>query len=156
MERKRNPFVRSLSGGRILSASQLPWFTVLPPRGFGVLTTIGRRTGKPRRKCVRAIRDGNRAYVVSIGGGRAAWMKSGWSDPNVRLRIRGGSFAGVARELTDPAAREKASRIYCGTVNPFDYVECTMHRAGRPTRSKIQELHRHWFENGRALVIDLG
>jgi len=34
-------FVRCVAGDRALSAPQLPWFTVLPPRGFGVITTTG-------------------------------------------------------------------------------------------------------------------
>lgn len=154
-ERKHNPFVRSPAGGRILSASQLPWFTIRPPFGFGVLTTTGRKTGKTRRKCVRAIRSGDRAYLVSIGGARAAWLKNIRADPNVRLRIRGGTFAGVARELQDPDEIEQAMTAYCETVNRFDYAECRMHRSGRPTRSKIKELHRKWFTNGTPLVIEL-
>ena len=154
-ERKRNPFTRSAQGGRALSALQLPWFTLLPPRGFGVLTTIGRRTGKERRKCVRAIRSGDRAYLVSIGGPRAAWLKNLRANPAVRLRIRGGTFAGTARELTDPEERRAAEAIYCGTVNRLDYAECALHRAGRPTRARIEELHRHWFETGTPLVVEL-
>jgi deazaflavin-dependent oxidoreductase (nitroreductase family) len=155
-ERKGNPFVRSAAGARILSASQLPWFTALPPRGFGVLTTTGRRTGKTRRKCVRAIRRGNKAYIVSIGGAHAAWLKNIRANPNVRLRIRGGTFAGIARELHEAAEREQARTAYCEALNPFDYAECAMHRVGRPSRFKIEELHRSWFENGIPLVVDLG
>jgi deazaflavin-dependent oxidoreductase (nitroreductase family) len=154
-ERKRNPFVSSAAGGRVLSASQLPWFTVRPPRGFGVLTTTGRRTGKKRRKCVRAIRSGDKAFIVSIGGARAAWAKNIRANPNVRLRIRGGTFDGVAREPRDAAEREQAMAAYCGTVNRFDYAECSMHRPGRPTRAKIEELHRRWFDTGLPLVVEL-
>jgi deazaflavin-dependent oxidoreductase (nitroreductase family) len=109
-ERPGNPFIGggrktvlgvSFHGGRILSASQLDWFTLLPPRGFGVLTTTGRKSGKKRRKCIRAIRRGERVYVVSIGGARAAWLKNLQADPAVSLRIRGGRFKGRARELGD-------------------------------------------------------
>lgn len=72
-EREHNPFVRSLGGARALSALMLPWFALLPPSGFGVITTGGRRTGKTRRRCIRAIRRGNEAYIVSIPGAHAAW-----------------------------------------------------------------------------------
>jgi deazaflavin-dependent oxidoreductase (nitroreductase family) len=153
-ERKRNPFTRSAQGGRMLSAMQLPWFTFLPPRGFGVLTTVGRRTGKSRRRCVRAIRRGDRVYIVSIGGARAAWVKNLRANPRVRLRIRGGTFAGVARELTD-AERPEAMEAYCGTINPVDYAECRLHRGGRPTPERIAELHRKWFANGLPLVVEI-
>jgi hypothetical protein len=30
-----------------------------------------------------------------------------------------------------------------------------VHRKGRPTRAKIVELHRAWFEGGVPLVIEL-
>src|ERR687895_1476960 len=59
-----NPLTTKLAGGRILSALQLPYFMLLPARGYGVLTTTGRRTGKKRRKCIRAIRDGDKVYLV--------------------------------------------------------------------------------------------
>lgn len=151
-ERTGNPFLRSARGGRLLSALQEPWFTLLPPRGFGVLTTTGRRTGKDRRKCVRAIRRGNRAYIVSIR--RSAWLRNVQADPRVRLRIRGGTFAGVVRELSEAETGE-ALAAYGGTVNPFDYAECAMWRRGRPTRAKITALHRDWFAQGTPLVVEL-
>src|SRR5688572_16215043 len=132
----------------------LPWFSLLPPRGFGVLPTTGRRSGKTRRKCVRAIRRGDRAYIVSIPGASAAWLKNIRSNPKVSLRIRGGTFAARARELRDPAQAEQAREAYCETLNATDYVECMMHRRGRPTRAKIKELHGRWFNEGIPLVVE--
>lgn len=152
---RRNPLVRSLAGARVLSALQLPLFTALPPSGFGVITTTGRRSGKARRRCVRAIRRGDKAYLVSIGGARAAWLKNIRANPRVRLRIRGGTFEGVAREVHEAAERQEAMKAYCQTVNLFDYGECRLHRRGRPTRSKIKELHRTWFDGGIPLVVEL-
>jgi hypothetical protein len=82
-ERRFNPFVRSLSEGRVLSALQLPFFMLLPPGGFGDLTTTGRRTGKTRRKCIRAIRrqkqglhrlDRGRAKIQEL---RRTWFRGG-------------------------------------------------------------------------------
>jgi deazaflavin-dependent oxidoreductase (nitroreductase family) len=155
-ERKRNPFVRSAAGGRVLSALQRPFFELLPPRGFGVLTTTGRRTGKPRLRCVRAIRRGDRAFLVSIGGDTAAWVKNLQAQPEVMLRIRGGRFDGIAHEPRNERERDEALRAYCETVNPFDLAECAMHRRGLPSQAKVRELHRRWFSLGLPLVIDLG
>jgi hypothetical protein len=92
---------------------------------------------------------------VAIGGARAAWVKNLEAHPEVGLRIRRGRFSGVAREPRDAAERQEARETYCGTVNPFDYAECMMHRAGRPSRAKIQELHGRWFSRGLPLVIEL-
>ena len=152
--RKRNPFTSSASGGRALSALQLPFFALRPPAGFGVLTTTGRRTGKRRRKCVRAIRRGDRAFLVAIKGS-TAWSKNALANPAVRLKIRGGTFTGRARPLKDPAERQEAREAYCETVNPFDYPACALWRRGRPTRATIKELHGSWFEQGLPLVVEL-
>ncbi|HXB64094.1 MAG TPA: nitroreductase/quinone reductase family protein [Solirubrobacteraceae bacterium] len=162
-ERKRNPFFRGPAGGRVLSAMMLPLFWLRPPAGFGVLTTTGRRTGKQRHKCIHVIRDGQRAFVVmirptpaAIASKRiAAWVLNTRANPDVRLRIAEGAFSGRARELSDPGEREAAVETYCRAVNPFDYVECVFHRGGLPSRAKIADLHRSWFEHGVALVIEL-
>ncbi len=152
-ERTLNPFIRSATGGRVLSALMLPRFAIRPPAGFGVLTTTGRKTGKARRKCIRAIRDGNRVYIVSIRA--SAWLKNARANPRVRLRIRGGTFTGTVREPEDLDEQQRAMEAYCGAVHPFDYGECLMWRRGRPTRMKIEELHRGWFRDGTPLVVDL-
>lgn len=162
LTRRCNPFTRSAAGGRILSALTLPRFTIHPPIGYGVLTTTGRNTGKTRRKCVHAVRHGDRAYIVMIrpslatiaDGWVAAWMWNIRADPNVRLRIRGGTFAARARELTDAEELQAARAIYCGTVNPFDYFEYAFHRLERPTRAKIEALHHGWFDTGIPLVVE--
>lgn len=153
---RRNPFTTKLGGGRILSAMMLPGFLLAPPAGFGVIETIGRRTGKRRRKCVRAIRRGDRVYLVSIPGPEAAWLKNIRAHPRVRLRLRGGWFAGRASELGDEAELREAFDAYCGRVNSFDRGEYVMHRRGRPTSARIRELHRTWFEVGTPVVVEIG
>lgn len=150
-----NPLTTKPTGGRILSALQLPFFMLLPPRGFGILTTTGRKSGKKRRKCVRAIRDGNEVYLVSLRGRYGAWFRNLQTEPRVRLRIRGGTFEGVAREITEPEEYEAGKAVYCGTVNPFDRLEYRAHRRGRPTPERIRDLHTHWFTVCVPVVIDL-
>ncbi|HEV2945107.1 MAG TPA: nitroreductase/quinone reductase family protein [Solirubrobacteraceae bacterium] len=155
--------MQSARGGRVLSAMMLPFFTVRPPSGFGVLTTTGRRTGRARRKCIHVIRSADKAYIVMIRptadtiatSWASAWVLNIRADPKVRLRIREGTFTGLARECQDAAEIQAAADIYCETINPFDFVECAFHRGGRPTRAKIKELHRSWFDNGIPLVVEL-
>jgi deazaflavin-dependent oxidoreductase (nitroreductase family) len=161
---KHKRLIRSARGGRILSALMLPFFLVRPPSGFGVITTTGRKSGKTRRKCIRMTRRGNKAYIVQLRPPElamtrptvvAAWVWNIRSNPNVELRIRGGTFMGVARELEEPAELAEARAALCETVNLFDYGECNVHLRGLPTRSKIKELHRYWFDTGIPLVVDL-
>ena len=154
-ERRFNPFIQSPKRARVLSALQLPSYTVMPARGTGVLTTKGRKTGKLRRKCVRVIVKGNKAYLVAIGGENLAWLKNIRANPKVRLRIPGGTYWGIAHEVRDEGERQEAREAFIGTVMPFDYVECAFHRRGRPSREKIQELHTTWFEGGIPVIVDL-
>lgn len=155
-DRQRNPLINSATGGRALSAVQLPLFTLRPPAGYGVLTTRGRKTGKRRRRCVRAVRAGDRIYIVAIKGGRTGWLKNIQADPNVRLRLRGGAFTGLAREVRESPEREEAKEAYCDTApGLFERLEYTMWRTGRPTPARIEELHRTWFDTGVPLVVEL-
>ena len=131
----------------------LPWFLVLPPRGFGVLTTLGRKTGKRRQKCVRVIVRQGQGYLAAIKG-TTAWSKNIAANPRVVIRIPQGTFVGLARELREDEV-EEARAAYCDTVVPFDYMECLMWIRGLPSRKKIRELHGSWFEDGKPLVIEI-
>lgn len=153
-QRKHNPLINSAQGGRLLSAMQLPLFAVRPPAGYGVLTTTGRKTGKPRHRCVRAVRRGDVAYLVAIKGARTGWLKNIEANPQVRLRIRGGAFAGIAREVS-VLERAEAIGAYCKMTSPFEYLEYSMWRKGRATRSRMEQLHRAWFDRGTPLLIEL-
>ena len=163
-ESKHGRLLTKPKHGQILSALMLPGLWLAPPSGYGVLTTTGRKTGKLRRKCIRIIRDGDRAYLVqlvppSLGverpGAVASWVWNLRANPHVRLRIRGGFFDGVAREITDGAELAHARRVLCEPVKLFDYGECALHLRGVPSRAKIGELHRYWFDTGHPIVIEL-
>lgn len=153
MGARRNPLVNSKLGGRILSASQLWFFLWLPPRGYGVLTTIGRSTGKRRRRCVRVVRCGNAAVVVAIKGRKTGWLRNATANPEVRLRIRGRFGEGVARTVRDPLELERARAAYVSQVFLFDYLTFVNWRRGRPTARRIQALTSTWFETGTPLIL---
>lgn len=150
---RRNVFVNSAVGGRVLSASMLPWFTVLPPDGWGVLTTRGRRTGKIRRKCVRAIRHGGTVYVVSLRR-KTAWLRNLRADPRVRLRLRGGTVTGIARAPSGQAERDAAWVVY-RQIRPFDYIAYMQHGRGRPTSDRVRRLLETWFTKGVPVIVEL-
>jgi deazaflavin-dependent oxidoreductase (nitroreductase family) len=153
-ERKHNPFINSPAGGRALSSLQLPFFLLRPPAGYGILTTTGRKTGKTRRKCIRAIRRGDSVYMVAIKGG-TSWSKNALANPDVRLRLSGGTFSGRARELLGATETQQAKEAYCNSVYWFDYLTWINWRKGRPAPAKIRELLRGWFEEGTSLVVEL-
>lgn len=152
----KNPLTSTHLGGRLLSASQLPLFWLRPPRGYGVLTTIGRKTGKRRSRCVRAPTEGDRAYVVALHGMSTHWARNAEANPEVSLRVRGGSYAGIARRLDDGAEWKRSAEIYSGgEIGPFERLEYRLWRKDKPTREKIRKLHREWFERGAPFVIEL-
>jgi deazaflavin-dependent oxidoreductase (nitroreductase family) len=162
---KHGRLIRSARDGRILSAMMLPFFLVRPPAGYGLLTTTGRRTGKRRRKCVRVIRRGDRAYLMMLRPpalaakrptAASAWVWNIRADPRVELRLPGATFTGVARELAEPDELALAREALCETVHLFDYGECDVHLRGLPSRAKIKQLHAYWFETGIPMVVELG
>jgi deazaflavin-dependent oxidoreductase (nitroreductase family) len=150
-----NPLTSTPMGGRILSALQLPLFLIFPSAGFGVLTTVGRKTGKKRRKCVRAIARGDKVFLVSLRGRYGAWYRNLEANPLVNLRIREGRFRGTAREIQNSDEYARAREAYCGTVNFFDRFEYLAHRLGWPTMDRIRDLHTRWFTVCTPIVIEL-
>ena len=59
------------------------------------------------------------------------------------------------RAVTDPRWRLRHRELLCSAVFPTDYGECALHLRGLPARTKVQELHRYWFETGIPIAIDL-
>jgi deazaflavin-dependent oxidoreductase (nitroreductase family) len=161
---KHRRLLRSERDGRLLSAMMLPLLWPHAPAGFAILTTTGRKSGKRRRKCVRAIRRGNRVYIVALRppelalerpAAVSAWVWNIRADPNVRIHLGVRTHAGIAREIDDPAELERAREAICETANVGDYGECLLHLRGLPTRAKIGALHRYWFDTGIPLVVEL-
>ncbi|WP_231137761.1 nitroreductase/quinone reductase family protein [Rhodococcus opacus] len=117
-----------------------------------VLTTTGRKTGQQRRNYVRAIRRQDKVYVVMLRPPALAierplavssWVWNMRGNPNIRLRLRRRTCAGVAREISDPTELQQAREAICETVHLIDYGECRLHLRGRPSRTKIKDLHRY-------------
>lgn len=153
-ERRANPFTGSKTGGKILSALQLPFFTVRPPHGYGVITTTGRTSGKRRRRCVRVIDGGAQAALVAIKGKRTGWAANALANGAVRLRLPRGTFTGTARQPT-PDEVDRLRTLYCDTVTAFDSLTYRNWRTGRPTKDSISALLANWFDTGTPIVVDL-
>jgi deazaflavin-dependent oxidoreductase (nitroreductase family) len=139
---------------RSLRALHWPWFAVWMPTNVAALTTTGRKSGRPRTTFVRAYRDGDKAYLVSIGGERALWLKNMRANPKVTLRFRRETLRGIARDPRNDTERQAVSDAFCGSTHPFDYAENIFHRKGLPTRTKIIELHAAWLEGGTPVIVD--
>jgi methionine synthase I (cobalamin-dependent) len=84
------------------------------------------------------------------------WARNVEANPEVTLRLRDGSYVGIARRPADDAERQRGMQVYCeGEIGPFERLEYRFWRKGKPTAEKIRELHREWFETGAPFVVDL-
>lgn len=151
-----NPFAKSRAFHKLSNVFVSPLFRLLPmPRGFVLLTVTGRRSGKPRRRPVRAIRRDDTLYAVAILGERSDWLRNVRANPEVSAKIGSRTRHGVAREVTDAEERAPAATLYSDTVVGYDYVDYPTVHWSFPTRRKIQGAHREWVQGGAIVAIDL-
>lgn len=151
-----NPFAFSRWYHRLSNIFVAPQFRVLPmPRGFVLLTVTGRKSGKPRRRPIRAIRSGDTFYALALLGGRSDWLRNVRTEPRVFVKTGTRTRPAIAREVTDPAERAEATALYVEAVVPYDYVDYPSVHWGFPTAGKIRRAHEEWARNGVLVAIDL-
>jgi deazaflavin-dependent oxidoreductase (nitroreductase family) len=103
-------------------------------RNFGVrnviLTTTGRRSGRPRPAPLYAFEDGDRIVVIGSNAGRAdhpAWVENLRADPRAAVRI-GRSERRVRAREAEGAERE---RLWALAVDGFPGYARYQQRASR-------------------------
>lgn len=153
-----NPFAKSRWFHRLANYSGPPaFFRVLPlPRGFTLLTVTGRRTGKRRRRPIRAIRDGSTLYAVAILGARSDWLRNLRANPGAEARIGFRTRNVTLREITEPLEREKAEQLYVETMVPYDCFDVPIVDWTLPSPGRIRKSHRDWLERGVLVALELG
>ena len=85
--------------------------------GFGVVETIGRRTGRPRRTPVGGRVSRGAFWFVSGIGLRTNYIRNIQANPRVRVRTLGRWRSGTAHLLPDDDAKRR--RFW---VNPLNGV----------------------------------
>ena len=151
-----NPFSRSRTFHRIGHVTNTVPLKLLPtPRGIGVITTTGRRSGKRRTRALRAVADAGRVYAVALLGPKTAWIANIRSDPNVVIKLGTKSYPATAREVADPDEREQARRAYHPVAGWYDYFDYANFTWGIPTRARLLAAHDRWFDEGTVVAFDL-
>jgi deazaflavin-dependent oxidoreductase (nitroreductase family) len=152
-----NPFAKSRWFHRIANYSGPPaFFRVLPvPRGFALLTVTGRRTGKRRRRPIRAIRDGSTLYAVAILGERSDWLRNLRANPRAEARLGIRTREMTLRGITDPVEHERAEQLYVETVVPYDYFDVPIVDWTFPLPARIRKSHRDWLRVGTLVALEL-
>jgi deazaflavin-dependent oxidoreductase (nitroreductase family) len=98
------------TNGRL--GARLLWFPA------ALLTTTGRKSGRPRLTATLYVRDGDRVILPASFGGRDGhpmWYRNLKANPKVHVQIRGEHFDLLARDAT-PEERNRywprLTRIY--------------------------------------------
>ena len=91
----------------------MPFFRVLCgiAPGFGVVETVGRRSGKPRRVPVGGRLDGDAFWIVAGEGRRAHYVCNIKANPHVRVKFLGSWRSGTAYLCPDDDARRRAIEV---------------------------------------------
>ena len=87
-----------------------------------LLTTLGRRSGQPRRQALIYGRDGgNYVVVASKGGARTnpLWYDNLVAHPQVRVQVKDGKFAARARDAS-AEERPRLWRLMTGLWPAYD------------------------------------
>jgi deazaflavin-dependent oxidoreductase (nitroreductase family) len=152
-----NPFAKSRWFHKLANYSGPPaFFRVLPvPRGFALLIVKGRRSGKKRRRPIRAIRDGQTLYGVAILGGKSDWLRNLRADPKAQARLGVRTRGITLRGITDAKEREEAAQLYIETVVPYDYFDVPIVDWTIPSASRIKKSHRDWLNRGTLVALEL-
>jgi deazaflavin-dependent oxidoreductase (nitroreductase family) len=151
-----NPFAKSRWFHRLANISGM-WifFRLLPvPSGFALLTVTGRRTGKLRRRPIRALRDGKTLYGVAILGSRSDWLRNLRANPQAQARVGSKTRGMTMREIGDAAERQKAEEMYIETVVPYDYFDVALVDWTWPSPARIRKSHREWLQHGTLVAIE--
>ena len=77
-------------------------------RGWAILETRGRKTGRPRRNPVGNGLAGDTFWIIAEHGRKAGYVRNIAADPRVRVFVGGGWRTGTAKALPedDPLERQ--------------------------------------------------
>ncbi len=76
------------------------------------ITTIGRKSGKPRTKPIWFVYDQGALYIQSGKDGKTHWYRNLQKNPQMQLQIGHLALTGKARFVTDPATSERVHDLF--------------------------------------------
>ena len=151
-----NPFAQSTLFHKLGHITNTAPMRVLPtPRGYVVITTTGAKTGRPRSRAIRAVRDGDRLYGVALRGSRTSWLANIRANPAVRVRQGTKTTQATARLVSDIAELQRAAAAYHAIAGWYDYFDYVNYTWGVPTRSNLHAAHDRWFASCPVVAFDL-
>jgi deazaflavin-dependent oxidoreductase (nitroreductase family) len=76
-----------------------------------VITTTGRKSGKPFSVPIGYLRDGETIYAFNLGG-ESNWYKNMLAEPYVKLEIKGKAYQMRGETVADQAEAERVLGLY--------------------------------------------
>ena len=76
------------------------------------ITTIGRKSGKPRTKPIWFVYDQGALYIQSGQDGKTHWYRNLQKDPQMQLKIGQLVLTGKAQFVTDTAESERVHDLF--------------------------------------------
>ncbi len=73
-----------------------------------VMTTTGRKSGRPRRTVIEYHHYDGRTYALAAYGERSQWVKNMQADPHMTLQSSQGTQSVIGRRVTDDDALRQA------------------------------------------------
>jgi len=77
-----------------------------------LLTTTGRRTGRPRVVPLDYQREGDTLCLIVEQGTRSAWYRNLVANPEVEVQVGSREMRGVAVPLTDPQEKAHVLKLF--------------------------------------------
>lgn len=91
-----------------------------------LLTTTGRKSGKPHTVPLGAVREGDGWVVIASFNGAdvdPSWWLNMLADPNVTLQVNDKLIKARMQEITDPADRERIWHTVVNTIKRYAYYQ---------------------------------
>lgn len=88
-----------------------------------IVTHIGNKTGAIRKTPLMRVKDGSNYVLIGSQGGaprNPEWVYNLRADPNIRIRDRTEVFEMKAREVADPAERDRLWKLAVQAFPPYD------------------------------------
>ena len=77
-----------------------------------LLTTTGRRTGRPRIVPLDYQEEADTFYLIAEQGTHATWYRNLIAQPEVTLQVGGRRMAGIATPLNDPQEKAHVLKLF--------------------------------------------
>ena len=105
-----------------------------------LLTTIGRKSGKPHIIPLQYEQIDNVIYIGSARGSNADWVRNIEKNPEVKVQIKNLSFEGLAEVITNPSIIADFFEVRIQN-HPF-MIRMIMHIEGLPFKYSRSDLER--------------